>query len=56
LGSSFELETQLLIAKEVKYGNNELIETTLSLVTEEEKMLTAFSETLASCEQQQAKS
>jgi len=42
LGSSFELETQLLIAKELKYGNQQLVETTLELLTEEEKMLTAF--------------
>ena len=43
LGSSFELETQLLIAKEVKFGNESLINTTLELLAEEEKMLTAFS-------------
>ncbi|MGB3006981.1 MAG: four helix bundle protein [Chitinophagaceae bacterium] len=46
LGSSFELETQLLIAKEVKYGNESLINSTLELLAEEEKMLTAFSSTL----------
>jgi four helix bundle protein len=43
LGSSFELETQLLIAKEIRYGNEALIINTLELLTEEEKMLTAFS-------------
>ena len=47
LGSSFELETQLLIAKEVKYGNENLIDSTLKLLAEEEKMLTAFSNTLS---------
>jgi four helix bundle protein len=48
LGSSFELETQLLIAKELKYGNQPLLDTTLELLTEEEKMLTAFSSSLNS--------
>ena len=47
LGSSFELETQLLIAKQVKYGNQALLETTLVLLEEEEKMLIAFSHSLA---------
>jgi four helix bundle protein len=42
IGSCFELETQLLIAKELKCGNQELILYTLELLTEEEKMLTAF--------------
>ncbi len=46
LGSAFELETQLLIAKEIKYGNETLINITLELLSEEEKMLTAFSNTL----------
>jgi four helix bundle protein len=46
LGSSFELETQLLIAKEVNYGNEPLINTTLELLAEEEKMLTAFRNSL----------
>lgn len=46
LGSSFELETQLLIAKELSYGDQPLIITTLNLLTEEEKMLTAFSRSL----------
>jgi len=48
LGSSFELETQLLIAREIKYGDESLINATLRLVAEEEKMLTSFSETLLS--------
>ena len=42
LGSAFELETQLLIAKQLNYGNQELIDTTLTLLKEEEKMLSAF--------------
>ena len=46
LGSSFELETQLLIARELKIGDSSLIQSTLQLLTEEEKMLTAFSATL----------
>ncbi|NOT51616.1 MAG: four helix bundle protein [Chitinophagaceae bacterium] len=46
LGSSFELETQLLIAREVKYGDPLLIAKTLDLLGEEEKMLAAFSKTL----------
>jgi len=46
LVSCFELETQLLIAKEVKYGNQPLIDVTLSLLSDEEKMLTAFCKTL----------
>lgn len=47
LGSSFELETQLLIAEELKYGNPALVNNTLDLLTEEEKMLTAFINTLS---------
>ena len=47
LGSAFELETQLLIAKTVKYGNANLVDTTLEMLAEEEKMLTAFINTLS---------
>ena len=47
LGSAFELETQLLIAKEVKYGNILLIEKTLAMLTDEEKMLASFINTLS---------
>ena len=46
LGSSFELETQLLISKAQNMGRQELIEQTLLLLTEEEKMLISFSKTL----------
>jgi four helix bundle protein len=42
LGSCFELETQLLISKRLIYGDQALISITLDLLTEEEKMLTAF--------------
>ena len=47
LGSAFELETQLLIAKEIKYGNTSLVDSTLEMLAEEEKMLTAFINTLS---------
>lgn len=46
LGSCFEVETQLLISKELGFGDNELTETTLALLAGEEKMLTAFSKNL----------
>ena len=46
LGSSFELETQLLITRALQIGNLELINQTLILLAEEEKMLTAFSKVL----------
>lgn len=42
LGSSFELETQLLVAKAVNYGDSELINSTLIKIDEEQKMLMAF--------------
>lgn len=42
LGSSFELETQLLIAEAVGYGDNELRKEILSDVDEEQKMLISF--------------
>ena len=46
LGSSFELETQLLISRALMFGDQELINKTLNLLMEEEKMLTSFSKTL----------
>lgn len=46
LGSCFELETQLILAQKMKLGNQELIVETLGLITEVEKMLTAFSNSL----------
>jgi four helix bundle protein len=42
LGSTYELETQLLILKKLKIGDQDFIDETLSLVISEEKMLTAF--------------
>lgn len=42
LGSSFELETQLLIAEAVGYGDNEFRKEILSDVDEEQKMLMSF--------------
>ncbi|MEO8404783.1 MAG: four helix bundle protein [Chitinophagaceae bacterium] len=46
LGSAFELETQLLVARSLSYGDQALITSTLNLITEEEKMLAAFSNML----------
>jgi len=46
LGSCFELETQLLIAKELSFGDKNLTEEILLLISEEEKMLTSFSNSL----------
>ena|ERR1051326_4771005 len=42
LGSSFELETQLLVAKAVHCGDSELINSTLGKIDEEQKMIMAF--------------
>ena len=42
LGSSFELETQLLIAGAVNYGDKELRDEILKSVDEEQKMLISF--------------
>jgi four helix bundle protein len=47
LGSAFELETQLMISKEIKYGNAVLVDATLEMLAEEEKMITAFIKTLS---------
>ena len=46
LGSCFEAETQLLIARELKFGDIQIINDTLDFLSEEEKMLTAFSKSL----------
>mgnify|MGYP006319071825 FL=1 len=46
LGSCFEMETQLLISHQLCFGDQELILSTLKLLTEEEKMLISFSKTL----------
>lgn len=42
LGSSFELETQLLIAEAVNYGDKDLRRLLLKDVDEEQKMLISF--------------
>jgi four helix bundle protein len=46
LGSTFELETQLLLAQRVGFGNKELLEFILKLVDEEQKMLMSFGDGL----------
>jgi len=42
LGSSFELETQLLIARQLNFGHTETIDHLLFEVGEEQKMLQGF--------------
>ena len=42
LGSSFELETQLLISADVNYGNIEIRNEMLKDIDEEQKMLISF--------------
>jgi len=42
LGSSFELETQLLIAGAINYGDNVIRSKMLQSVTDEQKMLVSF--------------
>ena len=42
LGSSFELETQLLIAQKAGFGNQELLKQVILEVAEEQKMLMTF--------------
>ena len=42
LGSSYELETQLLIAEAVKYGDETIRSKMLKSVTDEQKMLVSF--------------
>jgi len=48
LGSSFELETQLLIAQAVNFGNKHLLSNTLNKIDEAQKMLIAFANRLSS--------
>lgn len=47
LGSAFELETQLMIARELNFGDARQIDLALKMVGEECKMLHAFSLTLS---------
>ena len=42
LGSSYELETQLLIAQRLKFGDQQLLSHTLNEVVDEQKMLQGF--------------
>ncbi len=42
LGSSFEVETQYLIAQKVNFGNQLLLSDGLKMIDEEQKMLMAF--------------
>jgi four helix bundle protein len=42
LGSSYELETQLLIAQRMSYGKQDLLSQTLIDVNDEQKMLMGF--------------
>lgn len=46
LGSSFELETQLLITKSRGFGKQDIVDSTLVLLDKVQKMLISFSETL----------
>lgn len=46
LGSSYELETQLLIAEAVNYGDQSIRTQMLQDINEEQKMLLAFIHTL----------
>jgi four helix bundle protein len=48
LGSSFELETQLIIAKANKMGNLDLIQEVLKLIVQEQKMIQGFAAKLIS--------
>jgi four helix bundle protein len=45
-GSSFEIETQLLLTKNMSSGNIQLIEETLNLVIQEQKMIMSYMERL----------
>ena len=45
-GSSFEIETQLLLAKNMSPANVQLIEVTLALVIQEQKMIMSYMEGL----------
>ena len=42
LGSAYELETQLIIAQRVNFGNQDLLNETLLNVNDEQKMLLGF--------------
>lgn len=46
LGSSFEVESQLLIARAINYGNEKEINDILEEIDEEQKMLISFRKSL----------
>ena len=46
LGSSFELETQLIIAKEFNYIDQQIFDTTYTQITEIQKMITGLQKSL----------
>ena len=46
LGSAYELETQLLIAQRVNYGDQELMTQVISEINDEQKMLMGFAKKL----------
>ncbi|MBY0476950.1 MAG: four helix bundle protein [Chitinophagaceae bacterium] len=46
LGSSFELETQLLIAQRLKFGDDRKVADLITNVSEEQKMLAGFLKSL----------
>jgi four helix bundle protein len=46
LGSSYELETQLLISRELNLGQKALIDQTIDLLISEQKMISSFSKYL----------
>lgn len=54
LGSGFELETQLLIARSAGFGNIDLCEKMLLRLSEEQKMLGAFIQTIKKSQQLRA--
>lgn len=47
LSSAYELQTQLLICQRRNYGKKEILEKSLSLTTEVQKMIFSFKENLA---------
>lgn len=46
LGSAFELETQVVIAEQLKKGNQQLLQELKIALVEEQKMLTGFQQAL----------
>jgi four helix bundle protein len=46
LGSTFELETQIVIAEQLKKGNQQLLQDLKTALLEEQKMLTGFQNAL----------